>query len=143
MLCHSHFLSRVNAQQWSPRKDQALHSIGSFRPFLLALFFFFVPTYQSQPSVTLLSVCSELQASDEKNLTSQLPCVFAVVTASVWRTHVHVRRRQIHEQNRTRRVPVAPSVDLRFRSFSIKPSLSSQRGLRRSAFHFQLFLRVR
>ena len=64
-----------------------------------------------------------------------------------------------HEQNRTRRVPVAPSssVDLRFRSFSIKPrvhkkcsyvllikpSLSSQRGLRRSAFHFQLFLRVR
>ena len=41
VLCHSHFLSRVNAQQWSPRKDQALHSIGSFRPFLLALFFFF------------------------------------------------------------------------------------------------------
>ena len=38
-LCHSHFLPRVNAQQWSPRKDQALHSIGSFRPFLLALFF--------------------------------------------------------------------------------------------------------
>ena len=117
---------------------------GVFVHFFL-LFFFFVPTYHSQPSVTLLSVCRELQASDEKNLTSQLPCVFAVVAASVWRTHVHVRRRQIHEQNRTRRVPVAPSVDLRFRSFSImiKPSLSSQRGLRRSAFHFQLFLRVR
>ena len=75
VLCHSHFLSRVNAQQWSPRKDQALHSIGSFRPFLLALFFF-VPTYHSQPSVTLLFVCRELQASDEKNLTSQLPCVW-------------------------------------------------------------------
>ena len=40
VLCHSHFLSRVKAQQWSPRKDQALHSIGSFRPFLLALSFF-------------------------------------------------------------------------------------------------------
>ena len=41
-LCHDIvFLSRVNAQQWCPHKDQALHSIGSFRPFLLALFFSF------------------------------------------------------------------------------------------------------
>ena len=59
----------LNAQQWSPRKDQALHSIGSFRPFLLALFFFLLPTYHSQPSVTRLSVCRELQAADEKNRT--------------------------------------------------------------------------
>ena len=123
VLCHCHFPSRVNAQQWSPRKHQALHSIGSFRSFLLALFF--VPTYHSQPSVTLLSVCRELQASDEKNLTSQLPCVFALVTASVWRTHVHVRIRQIDEENSTCRVPVAPSVDLNVRSF-FKPVLACE-----------------
>ena len=42
VLCHSHFLSWVNAQQWSPRKNQALPSIESFRPFLLALSFPFI-----------------------------------------------------------------------------------------------------
>ena len=73
VLCHSHFLSRVNAHQWSPRKDQALHSIGSFRPFLHGRFFLlsFLPTYHSQPSVTRLSVCRELQAVGEKILTPQ------------------------------------------------------------------------
>ena len=69
VLCHSHFLSRVNAQQWSPRKDQALHSIGSFRPFLLALFFFFLcqPTIHNRALHCCLCVATrELQASDEK-----------------------------------------------------------------------------
>ena len=71
------FPSRVNARQWCTRKDQALHSIGSFRSFLLALFFFMLPTYHSR--ALRLSVCCELQAADEKNLTPQRQ-VFAVVT---------------------------------------------------------------
>ena len=108
VLCHSHFLSRVNAQKWSPRKDQALHWIASFRPFLLALFLFYcLPTYHSQPSVTQLSVYRELQyAAWWKKSDSPASCVFAVVTVAVLRTHVW--RRQIHEQNHTRRVSVHP-----------------------------------
>ena len=83
------FLSRVNARQWCPRKDQALHSIGSFHPFLLAVFFFSCCQLTIHSRALRLSVCCELQAADEKNLTPQRQ-VFSRSSqhVSALRTHV-------------------------------------------------------
>ena len=49
------YFSRVNAQQWSPRKEQAPHCTPLNREFSsLSSYSFFLPTYHSQSSVTVL-----------------------------------------------------------------------------------------
>ena len=60
------FLSRVNAQQWPPRKDQALHSIGVFVHFFLLFFFANLPFTVERYRCLCVMVCCELQAADEK-----------------------------------------------------------------------------
>ena len=113
VLCHSHFLSRVNAQQWSPRTPhtRTKHSTqsGVFVHFFLLFFFF--PTCHSRPSATRLSVRRELQAADEK-IWLPTSCVFAVVTANACLKNLNPRTESYTSGSRT------PSVDLHFRSFS-------------------------
>ena len=128
--CHCHFLSLVNARQWSPRKDQALHSIGSFRPFLLAFFFLFCQLTIHNRALRL-SVCRELQAADEKNLTPQRH-VFSRPSQYMY----PYGERTFEEGKSTNRIvhvgfPTSrtPSVDLRFRSFSINPVESTRSSL--------------
>ena len=100
------FLSRVNAQQWSRATQGSSTPVRESGVFFLLFFsfFFFSCQLTIHSRALRLSVCCELQAADEKKSDSPTPCVFAVVTVSAWRTNVW--RRQIHEQNRTRRVPV-------------------------------------
>ena len=141
------FLSRFNAQQWCPRKDQVLNSIGSsvhfFLLFLFFLFFFFIlPTYHSLSNVTVAGVC-ELQAADEKNLTPQRH-VFLRSSRYIRMANACLRRHaQIHEENRTCQFPYTlRSQGLRFRSFSIKPlesTRSSSIGFSFSAFFLSPF----
>ena len=116
-----------------------------------SFFFFILPTYPSQSSVTVVCVC-ELQAADEKNLTPQLHAqrhVFSRSSQYIRMANACLRRHtQIHEENRAHQVPVHPPSPggLHFRSFSVLCLVLyvwSLRGLRRSAFLFQLFLCVR
>ena len=79
VLCHSFSFSgqRSTVVPGHARTKHSSPWIGSFRPFLLALFFFFFSCQLTIHSRALrLSVCCELQAADEKksdSLTSQYP----------------------------------------------------------------------
>ena len=136
------FLSRVNAQQWS-RATQGpstpVRESGVFVHFFLLFFFFFFSCQLTIHSRALrLSVCCELQAADEKNLTLQRH----VFSPSSQYPH---GERMFEEGKSTKRIVhvVSPYTfrrpALRFRSFSIKPVESarfSSIGFSFSAFFF-------
>ena len=112
VLCHSFSFSgqRSTVVPGHARTKHSSPWIGSFRPFLFALFFLFLflPTDHSQSSVTVVCVLRASSCWWKKIWLPKQRHVFSpssqYTMVYAWRTHVW--RRQIHEQNRTRRFPV-------------------------------------
>ena len=136
------FLSRFNAQQWCPRKDQALNSIGSsvhfFLLFLFFLFFFSFCRLTIHCRTLRLPVCASFKLLMKKVWLPNVMCFCGRHGISAWRTHVwegmrNSTKRIVHVSFRT------PSVARVYAFGVFLSSLLSLRGLRRSAFLFQLF----
>ena len=148
-------LSCLHCFSFSGKRSTVVHTQGPSTPLnrefssISSCSFFFFPCCQLtiHGRALRLSVCCELQAPDEKNLTpqrqvlsrsSQYIRMANACFSMLRRAFANPRRESYTSGSRT------PSVaqSLRFQSFSIKPGLKmkSLRGLRRSAFLFQLFL---
>ena len=134
------FLSRVNAQQWS-RATQGpstpVRESGVFVHFFLLFFFFFFSCQLTIHSRALrLSVCCELQAADEKNLTPQSH-VFSPSSQYIRMANACLKKANPRTESYTS-FSRTPSVDRPYAFGAFPSSLWSLRGLRRSAFLFQL-----
>ena len=140
VLCHSFSFSgqRSTVVPGHARTKHSSPWIGSFRPFLLALFFLFLflPTDHSQSSVTVVCVLRASSCWWKKIwLPNVTMCFRRRHSIRAWRTHVWRKstNRIVHVVfPYTFRRPA-----LRFRSFSIKPvesARSSSIGFSFSAF---------
>ena len=137
MLCHSFSFSGQRSTV-VPGHTRIKHSSPLIWSFLLALFsfFFFSCQLTIHSRALRLSVCCELQAADEENLTPQRH-VFSLSSQ-----YPHGKRMFKEGKSTNRIVHVGFPYTFRRSTLSERAfpsSLWSLRDLRRSAFLFQLF----